>query len=148
MSTVLEISILPKQSPKEESILFYSSENWDHETELELVQRIHELIYILRPYGIKLELTFHAEVTDADTAKFLIKKKIDNQCEINTHKLTSREVEIMSLIMQGLTNHEIAEKLFISFETVRSHRKHILSKTGAKNTAALINYYHQTFFEK
>jgi DNA-binding CsgD family transcriptional regulator len=50
--------------------------------------------------------------------------------------------------MQGYTNHEIAGKLFISYETVKSHRKHILLKTGAKNTAALINYYHQTFFDK
>jgi DNA-binding NarL/FixJ family response regulator len=148
MSTVLEISILPKESLQEESLLFFSSEHWDHETELQLVQRIHELIYILRPFGVKLELSLHAEVTDASTVKFLIKKKLDNQCQINTQKLTSREVEIIGLIMQGFTNHEIAEKLFISFETVRSHRKHILNKTGAKNTAALINYYHQTFFEK
>jgi DNA-binding CsgD family transcriptional regulator len=50
--------------------------------------------------------------------------------------------------MLGYTNHQIAEKLFISYETVRSHRKNILTKTGASNTAALINYYHQTFFEK
>ncbi|MBL0133790.1 MAG: helix-turn-helix transcriptional regulator [Chitinophagaceae bacterium] len=50
--------------------------------------------------------------------------------------------------MQGHTNNDIAEKLFISYETVKSHRKNILEKTGAKNTAALINYYHQTFFEK
>ncbi len=54
----------------------------------------------------------------------------------------------IGLIMQGFTNNEIAEKLFISYETVKSHRKHILLKTGAKNTAALINYYHQTFFDK
>jgi DNA-binding CsgD family transcriptional regulator len=50
--------------------------------------------------------------------------------------------------MQGLTNVMIAEKLFISYETVKTHRKNILEKTGSKNTACLINYYHQTFFEK
>ncbi len=59
-----------------------------------------------------------------------------------------REIEILGLIMLGYTNQQIAEKIFVSFETVRSHRKHILEKTGAKNTAALINYYHETFFEK
>ncbi len=45
MSTVLEISILPKQYSQEESLLFFSSEHWDQEAELQLVQRIHELIY-------------------------------------------------------------------------------------------------------
>jgi DNA-binding CsgD family transcriptional regulator len=50
--------------------------------------------------------------------------------------------------MLGYTNQQIAEKIFISYETVKSHRKHILEKTGAKNTASLISYYHQTFFEK
>jgi DNA-binding CsgD family transcriptional regulator len=66
---------------------------------------------------------------------------------INHEHLSVREIEVLGLIMQGMTNNEIAEKLFISYETVRSHRKNILRKTGAKNTAALINYYHQTFFD-
>jgi DNA-binding CsgD family transcriptional regulator len=57
-------------------------------------------------------------------------------------------MEVLGLIMQGLTNQEIADKLFISFETVRSHRKNILLKTGSKNTASLINYYHQTFSDR
>jgi DNA-binding NarL/FixJ family response regulator len=50
--------------------------------------------------------------------------------------------------MQGMTNHEIADKLFVSFETIKSHRKNILHKTGARNTAALVNYYHHAFFDK
>ncbi len=148
MSTVLEISLLPKHSQKEENIVFFSSEHWDQDTELQLVQRIHELIYMLRPYGTKLELTLHAEVTEVSTARLLIKKKMKHSGMLNTIKLTSREIEVIGLIMQGLTNNEISEKLFISYETVKSHRKHILLKTGAKNTAALINHYHQTFFEK
>jgi DNA-binding NarL/FixJ family response regulator len=49
--------------------------------------------------------------------------------------------------MQGLTKPEIAERLFISTETVKPHRGHILTKTGARNPAALVTYYHQTFFD-
>jgi DNA-binding NarL/FixJ family response regulator len=52
--------------------------------------------------------------------------------------LSKREKEVLRLVFDGWTNKEIANKLFISFETVKSHRKHILSKTGSKNTAALV----------
>ena len=90
------------------------------------------------------------EVTHPADAMFLIKKNLNHHTNsaIQHHKLSIREIEVLALIMQGFTNAEIAEKLFISYETVKSHRKSILTKTGARNTAALINYYHQTFFEK
>jgi DNA-binding NarL/FixJ family response regulator len=52
--------------------------------------------------------------------------------------LTRRETEILRLIADGLTNQEIAEKLFISAWTVDSHRKNLLVKFNARNTAILI----------
>jgi DNA-binding NarL/FixJ family response regulator len=52
--------------------------------------------------------------------------------------ITKRESEILKLISDGLTNHEIADKLFISTFTVDSHRKNLLLKFSAKNTATLI----------
>ena len=52
--------------------------------------------------------------------------------------LTRREVEVLKLIADGLTNQEIAEKLFISSWTVDSHRKNLLLKFNAKNTAILV----------
>lgn len=52
--------------------------------------------------------------------------------------LTRREKEVLILIADGLTNHEIAEKLFISPLTVDSHRKNLITKLGARNTASLI----------
>ncbi len=52
--------------------------------------------------------------------------------------ITRRESEILKLISEGHTNQEIAEKLFISSSTVDSHRKNLLIKFNAKNTAALI----------
>ncbi len=54
--------------------------------------------------------------------------------------LTRREVEVLALISEGLTNQEIADKIFVSTSTVDSHRKNLLSKLQAKNTAALVNY--------
>lgn len=53
--------------------------------------------------------------------------------------LTHREKEVLQLIGIGLTNQEIAEKLFISNTTVETHRKNLLQKFGAKNVAVLIN---------
>ena len=52
--------------------------------------------------------------------------------------LTRREKEILELISEGLTNHIIADKLFISQLTVDSHRKSLLAKFNVNNTAALI----------
>lgn len=52
--------------------------------------------------------------------------------------LTAREKEVLHFIAEGLTNQEIAEKLFISILTVDSHRKNLLAKFGVKNTAAMI----------
>lgn len=56
----------------------------------------------------------------------------------NIPVLTRREKEVLSLIAEGLTNHEIADKLFISTTTVDTHRKNLLTKFQVKNTAILI----------
>lgn len=52
--------------------------------------------------------------------------------------LTRREKEVLELIAEGMTNNEIAAKLFISSTTVDTHRKNLLSKLEAKNTASLV----------
>lgn len=52
--------------------------------------------------------------------------------------LTRREKELLSLIVEGYTNVEIAEKMFLGVETINSYRKNLLVKTGARNTAVLV----------
>ncbi len=71
----------------------------------------------------------------------LIHAKIDNSIY-----LSKRETEVLKLIANGLTNAEIAEKLFISPLTVDSHRKNLILKLGAKNTASLIHIASQDGF--
>lgn len=56
----------------------------------------------------------------------------------NQPTLTRREKEILTLISEGFTNPQIAEKLFISLYTVETHRKNLLSKFNTNNTASLI----------
>lgn len=55
-------------------------------------------------------------------------------------ELTEREVEVVRLLAQGMTNEEMAKALFISKHTVITHRRNILQKSGVKNTAGLIMY--------
>ena len=54
--------------------------------------------------------------------------------------LTDREIEVMSLIVQGYINKEIAEKLNIALATVITHRKNIMEKLGFKSVSALTIY--------
>ncbi len=52
--------------------------------------------------------------------------------------LTQREKELLRLVMEGYTNTEIADKIFLSPETIKGYRKNLLLKLGAKNTAVLV----------
>lgn len=54
--------------------------------------------------------------------------------------LTDRELEVLELITHEYTNQEIADELTISVRTVDAHRRNILQKTGAKNTAGLVRF--------
>jgi len=58
----------------------------------------------------------------------------------NEKRLTPREIEIIRYIAAGLTNTEIAAKLFLSTVTVDTHRKNMLAKLQLKNTATLVKY--------
>ncbi|MEZ5195427.1 MAG: response regulator transcription factor [Bacteroidales bacterium] len=55
-------------------------------------------------------------------------------------KLSAREKEVLNLICKEFSNHEIAEKLFLSFNTIESHRANLMSKAGARNTAGLVRW--------
>lgn len=61
-----------------------------------------------------------------------------NSSESNVPVVTRREKEVLELIAEGMTNVEIAQKLFISVTTVDTHRKNLLAKLEAKNTASLV----------
>ncbi len=56
------------------------------------------------------------------------------------HALSVREIDVLKHILEGFTNQEIAEKIFLSQHTIDTHRKNMLTKLGLKNTASLIRY--------
>ena len=77
---------------------------------------------------------FSPEVTDKLLARAQPKTKRRGMIQ----KLTRREKEILTLITEELTTEDIAKKLFISPTTVISHRKSLMRKLNAKNTAGLV----------
>ncbi|MDN6327161.1 MAG: response regulator transcription factor [Alkalibacterium sp.] len=59
----------------------------------------------------------------------------------NSHvELSKRETEVLKLLMDELTSKDISEKLFISVNTVETHRKNILLKTGSKTTVGAVKF--------
>lgn len=66
----------------------------------------------------------------------------NNQTTLPRHleQLTNRELEVMHLLAKGLTNREIAAQLFISPNTVQTHRSHIMEKLNLNNRADLVRY--------
>ncbi len=102
--------------------------------------------FILKSSGIaELEKAIH-EVMMGESyfSNELLRKIISNFGRKTTNKLvddaslTAREMEVLQQICLGLSNDEIALKLFISAKTVKSHRSNLLEKTKCKNTPGLI----------
>lgn len=133
---------------------------------IELCSEVHEAYPAVRIIGLSTfnQLSFIAKMLDNGAVGYLLKNATKQEIlmairTVMTGKdylspeafemlkkpnieeaptLTTREIEVLQLIAQGMTNAEMAEKLFISVTTVDTHRKHLLEKFNAKNTAALI----------
>lgn len=96
-----------------------------------------ELITAIKSVS-KGEKYFSPEVTETMLSRFIDSHKSDSDAE--EKELTIREIEVLVLISTELTNAEIGDKLFISTRTVDAHRRSLLSKLGARNTAGLVAY--------
>ncbi len=84
-------------------------------------------------------------ITDSPASIIELITRLEDNNSTNTssseqEQLTEREIDVLKLIVAGLSNKEIADKLFISIHTVVSHRKNISQKTGIKSQAGLTIY--------
>ena len=64
--------------------------------------------------------------------------------EVPADGLTPREAEVLAVIAEGLSNAEVAARLYVSEATVKTHVNHLLAKTGARDRAALVTYAFRT----
>ena len=83
MSASLNIHIIAEKTRQAEEISFFYAEEWTNESEVQLMQRVYELMNLTRHLGKRLCLQIEIEVTDMIGASSLIKKKINAGCEIN-----------------------------------------------------------------
>jgi DNA-binding NarL/FixJ family response regulator len=81
-----------------------------------------------------------------DVSTELLKPNVQSKLQVLEAevKLTSRELEIVQLIANELSNAQIGEKLFISERTVETHRKNIFHKTKTKSVAGLVRFAIET----
>ena len=64
----------------------------------------------------------------------------DKEKAVGIDDLTTRELDVLGLICEGMRAREIAEKLFISIHTVESHRRNIMLKLNINNASRLLKY--------
>jgi DNA-binding NarL/FixJ family response regulator len=112
--------------------------NFDQLTYLQNMKEAGAQGYLLKNSSIE-EIESAIEAVMAGKEYWLGRDTVKESIqEHNQPLLTRREIEVLKLIAEGLTNHEIAEKLFVSTSTVDSHRKNLIAKLQVKNTASLV----------
>ena len=101
----------------------------------------HELC----PYRFQEETFLFNFLYDTSVQEFIKAclgiQKVGATCNglLRETKISHRENEVLNLLAEGFSSKQIADQLFISTQTVLSHRKHLIEKFSVKNTAQLIN---------
>jgi DNA-binding CsgD family transcriptional regulator len=82
---------------------------------------------------------YNLQCKNSDNTFEVVLEGSDGQDKL-AYNLTPRELQVINMISVGHTNQQIADKLFVSLNTVKTHRKNILKKTKCKGTADLTNF--------
>ena len=94
-----------------------------------------------------IALNYICDYSGEEKIKNCFATKFTNRTSRILHRLnvSTREMEVLYLIADGLSSKEIGNKLFISYNTVISHRKHLLQKFRVQNSAQLIKSASQLY---
>lgn len=87
-----------------------------------------------------ISLLASQEIIIEQIQQLLAGDNMSNQPNENNKELSARETDVLQLIVKGITNKEIADKLNISLNTVLTHRKNITTKLGIKTVSGLTFY--------
>lgn len=143
IQSLLSFVIKINQAVETSTQIDFSKFEWSYNNEISIIKKTQQLLDILKGQPLQLNLEFNANNMDYKSL-IQLKKIINNINVINEFEaLSERENEILNLVFQGQTTKMIAKKLFISIETVKTHRKNIIKKTGCKSTTALMNYFYE-----
>ncbi|MBI4552825.1 MAG: response regulator transcription factor [Candidatus Latescibacteria bacterium] len=88
---------------------------------------------------------------DPSMAKVLVEEYLEPGCRLNglteaKRKLTDREREVLTMLAQGFTNRQVADRLFVSVKTIETHRARIMEKLDFRTRAELVQYALQQGF--
>ncbi|UOB16063.1 response regulator transcription factor [Abyssalbus ytuae] len=86
-----------------------------------------------------LELSDNASI-HRELGKILFGNNQKNLCKLPGAILTQRELEVLKLVAKGYTNKKVAQKLYISINTVISHRRHVMEKLGLTTLPGITIY--------
>jgi DNA-binding NarL/FixJ family response regulator len=106
---------------------------------LELIQCIDQVLGRQNLSGRRLATWLQSLIKRKEQSS-TDRKKVYEDRYLLKQKLTNREKQILSLIVQYKNNKTIAQELFISDQTVSAHRKRIMKKFGVNNTVNLIKF--------
>jgi two-component system response regulator NreC len=90
-------------------------------------------------YGLRRVMN-GMQYISSDTAFSLLEGCVQEQGYELPVEFSARELEVLTLVGEGLTNSQIGERLFTSKRTVEGYRQHLLEKTKSLNTATLVRY--------
>ena len=107
-------------------------------------EQIHQALLAAASGQMVLDSAAQAQVLDSLTPARTERRDDGGGASPGHPALTSREAEIVTLVCDGLSNREIAERLFVSEATVKTHINHVLAKTGARDRAQLIAQAYRT----
>jgi len=103
------------------------------EHSIEIYGGLTAILFACLGIWLGLKLTRKNEVVIVKEVQVTLSEPIAiNESRIRDLGITKRELEILELIAQGMSNREIAEKLFVSENTVKTHSSRLLEKLSAK----------------
>jgi DNA-binding CsgD family transcriptional regulator len=152
---VVHAEKLPQVLHKDHKQLLIISCSFINAGSPEMLQKVlmndrHAVKVLVRDTALLLKsLPGFDEVIDPEDHEKVITRKLEKlvallstsgSTVIRDGEISDREKEVLQLVALGLTNKEIAEKLYISSHTVITHRKNITSKLGIKTIAGLTVY--------